>query len=599
MVSRLSSAATTIIVALVAITIAACEVESPDRIFRAPIIKAFSPQSAQLEAFVGDAVRFSLRAVDPADEAVSYFFTLDDEVAADGPTWTYTVDDTGLVEVCGHATNGEKDSVVRWTLTRLKAINLPPVVVDAQPSEPHPMVIVGNKISFSMTAQDPEGKPLSYVFTVDDSLVSGSNRYTYPAPEIGDFVVNCIAWDGEENGFASHAWNLSVLAEPDSIPPAPVVIQSLVTGPETGELVVRWTAVGNDGMEGLPSTYIVRTLSIPIDNETQWGRAADRPGEPAPATPGELQEMVITNLKPADDVFVAVRAADDFGNLSPLANTLNARVKGNDVWITVRDAITGDPVPDIRVTYASTRDTTDADGTVYYGTLPTGATRISLWDEDDPTAIGGYYDVLTSPIPVVDEAHLDLWVIPDAPLQSPVYTSFLAFVRWMTDVGGTFTHLARTWQAPVDVYVEPFVNNGLDYEAVVKSALDQWELLVGIDLFKLVDAVPSYGFYVTYDSDRSRDVYELVETAGQQKLPIVGRITHRTHFAPENADFFFQIASHEIGHALCLQHSEDPMHLMIGGRSPVAPYASPDEVALIRVLYHLPPLQPMDWFLFD
>jgi hypothetical protein len=523
---------------------------------------------------------------------------MSDSIVKEGASWTYVVDDTGTVDVLGHASNGGSESIVRWALSRARPKNRPPVVVSTDPPDPSPSTIVGDPVDFSMTAQDPEGAKLSYVFTVNDSIVSGSNQYRYPSPKVGRFDIRCIAWDGDDNGFVSSSWGLAVLAEPDSLHPAPVVIQALDTGTETGELIVQYRAVGNDGMVGLPSHYVVRTSPVAIDSETEWSRASDRPGEPAPAQPGQIQQMRIPDLNPADVVFVAMRAVDDFGNFSPLANTLSAIVKGNDMVLTIRDAVNGDPVRGVQVSMIGRNHVSDINGQVFFSTLPHGSGRISVRDEDNPNDYGAYYDMLTDPFVVVDERAIDLWAVPNVALESTEYESFLFFMKSISNVGGATGHLLRNWNEPVDVYVQPFVSNGLDYEAVIKSALRLWETVVGVDLFTLVDAKPEFGFWVTYSSAITRDRYEVLETTSFQ-LTLLGLITHRTHYTPEIQQSFHTIAAHEIGHALGLTHSTDALHLMIGGSSASVLQPSTDEIRVIRAMYRMPRGQSMQWYLFD
>jgi len=582
--------------AVILSVIAACDVSSPERFIRAPIIRSFSPESPYFEILAGDTVIFSVSAIDPDDGNLRFDFVLGDSVVSGDDTWTYVVNDTGSVEVEARVYNQASSAVVTWKLKRIRPVNEPPFVVGYQPADPNPSVRIGESIDFSMSAEDPEGRPVSYIFTVDDSLVSGGNRYTYHATAIGHYSVKSVAADGE--GFAVHEWNLNVLGEPDSIHPGPVVITSLETGQETGELLVRWTAVGDDGLEGLPAAYIVRVSPVEITDEDAWIQASDRSGEPSPATPGQTQQMAVPFLPPATTVFVAVRAVDEFGNLSPLTTSLAALVKGNDVTGTVLDAESGEPIVGAIVRLAGDEALTDANGRYVLSAVPDGIDPIRIVDEDDPQDYGAYFDILTDPYMVQDEDVRDFWMIPNLPLQTTHYTSLLDFANWMTQNSGPFGDLLQTWDEPVDVYVIPFVNNGLDYGQVVTDQLLEWESLTGIDLFRMVNEIPTFGFYVTYSSVIERDFYREREE-DEQKMPVLGEIVLRTFYDLDSESLLDRVAGHEIGHALGLRHSNDILHLMVGGSVPQPMQPTPDEVILVRVMYGLPRGHSMNWFLFD
>ena len=169
-----------------------CDVESPDRYVRPPIIKSFLPASRFLTSNVGDSLKFSIAALDPDDQSLDYFFVLGDSVAGGEPEWTYVVEDTGDIDVDGRVSNGNAESTIRWHLRRVVPVNLPPRIVSVSPSTPEFTVIVGGSVEFFVGAEDPEGKPLSYF-----QYEQASRRISEPCfREFADQILDAV-WGTE------------------------------------------------------------------------------------------------------------------------------------------------------------------------------------------------------------------------------------------------------------------------------------------------------------------------------------------------------------------------------------------------------------------
>lgn len=561
-----------------------CDVSGPDRVIRPPVVKGFEPTRPSLNVVVGDTLRFSIRAVDPGDLDLKFCFTLGDSIVSNQQDWTYVVHDTGSVDVLGQVSNEGASTEIRWRLERTEPENVPPVIVEYQPLDFNPTVTVGDVIEFFIVARDPEGQPLTFVFTLDDSIVSVSNRYFLQSDEIGPVRVRAIVTDGE--AIATHDWNLTVLAEPDSILPATVNLRSIAKGSQPGELVVEWMAVGDDGMEGLPSEYVIMTASSPIVDEFAWASASERTPTPPPAPAGTIHQMVVHGLRPARLVYVAVRARDDFGNLSPLGNSLGLETKGIDVYGVVLDAVTGDPVEGLHLSHLNRFSTSGVDGSFALIDLPDGSGPFRIWDEDDAGVVGAYFDISTESQTPVHGSHSTYWVLPNMPMETTYYSDFLEFMKKMNDIGQTYENILRTWDAPVDVYIPPYTHNGLEFHQIVEDAFLNWEELTGFDLFNFVDTIPDLGVYVAYDGSIDRDKYSRLKV-DPETLTLLGRITFRTFYDSDSEWLFQRIARHEVGHALGLGHSEDPWHLMIGFQAQRVDQATVDEIALARAMYRL------------
>jgi hypothetical protein len=502
----------------------------------------------------------------------------------------YVVQDTGLVTVKGTATDGGVTLEITWLMDRHQPENLPPDIRSHEPPDLNPVVIIDHQLDFRLVAEDPEGEPISYFYRIADSLVSTSRHYSFLATRFGETEITAYATDGEK--FSWIRWLVRVTDYPDTIAPAQVEIVTLETGVEPGEIFIQWIAVGEDGMEGLPSYYQVRTSKTPIVDEYSWQRASDRPGEPNPAPPGEIQQMVIRDLHPADSVYVAVRAADEFSNISPISDLRRAKAKGQEIYGSVRNSVTNEPLAGIEISIGMERAVTGSDGRYVFDALPLFTGIVLVRDEDNPLESGGFFD-LHLPYTVQHKDTLDIWLLPNIDLDTPFYSDFLLFFKQMTDTySNIYSNILRTWELPFDFYIKPYVHNDLDYGATIAGVLDEYEAITGLDLFNIVDSPPDVGVRTDYSHDLYADKYHVEERDFDTKVPIRGLITFRTAYTPSTKSVFEKIIRHEVGHALGMKHSVDRAHLMYGGVdiNPGVLYLTSDELPLLLSMYRIPRL---------
>lgn len=113
--------------------------------------------------------------------------------------------------------------------------------------------------------------------------------------------------------------NVVSAATVDNIAPAAINDLSVLTGSNSGELVLSWTATGDDGDIGRASSYII-AYSPDTVSATSWGRAALWGSPPTPSTPGQKQTVVLTGLVPAQHYWVAMKVVDDAANMSAISN---------------------------------------------------------------------------------------------------------------------------------------------------------------------------------------------------------------------------------------------------------------------------------------
>jgi hypothetical protein len=121
--------------------------------------------------------------------------------------------------------------------------------------------------------------------------------------------------------------NVTVSAVQDTTPPA--AIRDLVTGPggHPGEVILIWTAPGNNGTAGGPATrYELRYSTNPINTVADWNNAVNLPMSKQPAAPGtHEQQLLPTSFTTGIRRYFAIRAADLAGNLAGLSNVPSLR----------------------------------------------------------------------------------------------------------------------------------------------------------------------------------------------------------------------------------------------------------------------------------
>ncbi len=109
----------------------------------------------------------------------------------------------------------------------------------------------------------------------------------------------------------------------DTVPPAQ--IEDLFVMPtQTDEVIMKWTAPGDDGTMGRADFYIMRYDSKPITAEN-FARAVKVSDVPAPGAAGETQVVTLGNLTPDTKYYFAVQAVDDALNYGPVSNIASCK----------------------------------------------------------------------------------------------------------------------------------------------------------------------------------------------------------------------------------------------------------------------------------
>lgn len=561
-----------------------------------PTIQSFTPEVTFFTMVAPAHCSFSIAATDPDGDELRYAWMLGDSVLSRADTVTFNAIVPGEFDIRVEARDGSRRASRDWHVTVVAKDDEPPRITYFFPEQSAVACTVGDTLEFHVRAEDDHPEALQYVYRLDgETLHAGSADLVNRFMTRGDFLLEGIAWDGQNGDTVS--WNVSVTGYPDTIAPGP--IDDLCGGPGStdGTIWLEWTAPGDDGEEGRAASYVVRTSTYPIVTENDWREAEGKVGEPVPAPAGTRERMTIRNLVSAGFVYVTMRAADDFFNLSPLGNCIKVQVRGIDIAGRVQNAATGLGVPGILVSSGIRSDTTGADGTYFLGNVASYATTVSARDETVVGDPGALYDVVAPIGPIGQLVTLNFSMIPVFGLVNtadpcPYGDRFYAFYKGMTRTTGDLgeSTVFRGWNhAPITVCNPAYLWRGVDCQAAARAAMDDWENAIGVDMFAETSSEAEADVVVIYDTlTTTRHHVETVATnedgTPKRKLIWVYPLNEEvpiTRFAQ-------LVFAHELGHVIGLDHSRSTGHLMVGLTMPQISSPSTDEIRLVKCLYRFP-----------
>jgi hypothetical protein len=144
--------------------------------------------------------------------------------------------------------------------------------------------------------------------------------------------------------------------------------------------------------------------------------------------------MVVGGLQPARLTYIAVRAIDDFANISALPPPVQAVTRGMRFGGRVIDTVTWQGIPGATVSFGIQSKATGPDGEFEFTEQGLAEGTIVVRDELNP-GVGNYFDY-TKPYTAKHLDVVNLYLIPNYQLTTTFYADFLDFFRRMTDVQG-------------------------------------------------------------------------------------------------------------------------------------------------------------------
>lgn len=101
---------------------------------------------------------------------------------------------------------------------------------------------------------------------------------------------------------------------------APAAITDLaIVEANPDNVVLRWSAPGDDDLTGSAFGYDIRFSSQPV-TEATWSSAIELLGEPPPKPAGSIEVVRVEGLDEGVSIYLALRSVDEVGNLSALSN---------------------------------------------------------------------------------------------------------------------------------------------------------------------------------------------------------------------------------------------------------------------------------------
>jgi hypothetical protein len=129
----------------------------------------------------------------------------------------------------------------------------------------------------------------------------------------------------------THSGVYVVLADPANDVTAPAAVADLVaqTGTSTWEVVLTWTAPGDDGLSGTVAEYVLKYSPSLITAET-WSELPAYNLRMNPGAAGGIEQASVKMPSPGTMYYFGLKARDEAGNESPLSNVSAARSESGD-----------------------------------------------------------------------------------------------------------------------------------------------------------------------------------------------------------------------------------------------------------------------------
>lgn len=170
--------------------------------------------------------------------------------------------------------------------------------------------------AFSLSASTPlGGAPIPQ---------SAGGRETFIVTGLMPFTTYSFLVRGiDDGGNFGAASNIPKTRTLDLIPPAPIGDLQARTGVDSAEIILNWTAVGDDGLLGQATGYLIKVSPLPIVSQADFNAAQTVLQSLKPKPSGQPESYIVPGLAPVQTYFLAVEAIDRAGSLGALSNAVS------------------------------------------------------------------------------------------------------------------------------------------------------------------------------------------------------------------------------------------------------------------------------------
>ncbi|MEM3701025.1 MAG: LamG-like jellyroll fold domain-containing protein, partial [Candidatus Bathyarchaeia archaeon] len=163
------------------------------------------------EVVVGSSIQFTQTSIDPERDPLTYTWLLDGTVKANTQNWIYTptTSEVGIRNVTLVVSDGLLIAKIQWNVTVIP--NNPPTIIGYTPTIDYPCINQGQQQTFTVTATDPDGDPITYEWYLNNNLESTTDTYIFTASAgtSGTHTITVIVKDSH-GAQTSRKWYLTV-----------------------------------------------------------------------------------------------------------------------------------------------------------------------------------------------------------------------------------------------------------------------------------------------------------------------------------------------------------------------------------------------------